>query len=118
MPTSSLGLGFNILQLTDEALAAAISCRPAVVWLAFPDTGRDFAAFVPIFKEAGCKVLCMVQTLDQAEEVVRVCTACSVQCVLNVATPCRTVLVLQSSCNFRDTAANASQASPPLTPIL
>ncbi len=65
-----------MLQLTDEALAAAISCRPAVVWLAFPDVGRDFAAFVPLFKEAGCRVLCMVQTLDQAEEVVRFQSAC------------------------------------------
>ncbi len=76
-----MGLGFNMLQLTDEALTAAVSCRPAVVWLAFPDVGREFAAFVPIFKEAGFMVLCMAQTLDQAEEVVRsqaagLCNAC------------------------------------------
>ena len=83
VPASSIGLGFNSWQLTDEALAAAVSCRPAVVWLAFPDAGRDFAALLPRFSEAGCKVLCMVQTLDQAEEVVRtqvtaLCNVCEV----------------------------------------
>ena len=75
MPWSSIGLGFINWQMSDEALDAAISCRPAVVWLAFPSDGREFAAFLPRFKEAGCKVVCMVQTLDEAEEV--------------VSTPCR-----------------------------
>ena len=80
---SSIGLGFINWQMSEEAIDAAISCRPGVVWLAFPSAGREFGAFVPRFKEAGCKVFCMVQTLDQAEEVVRLliggnCHACAV----------------------------------------
>ena len=70
VPVTSIGLGFINWQMTDEALDAAISCRAAVVWLAFPSDGREFAALLPHFKAAGSKVVCMVQTLDEAEEVV------------------------------------------------
>ena len=73
MSTSSIGLGFINWQTSDEALDAAISCRPGVIWLAFPSAGREFDTLMPRLKEAGCKVLCMVQTLDQAEQVVRAC---------------------------------------------
>ncbi len=63
--------------MTNEALDAAISCHPAVVWLAFPSSGREFGAFLPRFKAAGSKVVCMVQTLDEAEEVVSSCLTSS-----------------------------------------
>ncbi|HET7879945.1 MAG TPA: nitronate monooxygenase [Acetobacteraceae bacterium] len=61
-----VGIGFITwaLESNPAALDIALSARPAAVMLSFADP-RPFAARV---REAGCKLICQVQTVAQARE--------------------------------------------------
>lgn len=61
-----VGVGFITwaLEKNPSALDVALAARPAAVMLSFGDP-RPFAGRI---REAGCKVICQVQTLEQARE--------------------------------------------------
>ena len=69
--TGALGIGFINFGLDDVMLDAAVACKPHAIWLAFPSKGHEHSRFAPRIKEAGIKLLIMVQTLEQAEAAVR-----------------------------------------------
>jgi nitronate monooxygenase len=61
-----VGVGFILwaLEKNPSALDVALDARPAAVMLSFGDP----SAFTGRIKEAGCKIICQVQTLVQARE--------------------------------------------------
>ncbi len=61
-----VGVGFILwaLEKNPSALEVALDARPAAVMLSFGDP----TAFTGRIKEAGCKIICQVQTLAQAKE--------------------------------------------------
>src|SRR5689334_4392608 len=61
-----VGIGFILwaLEKNPAALDVALEARPAAVMLSFGDP-TPFAGHI---KEAGCKIICQVQTLTQAKE--------------------------------------------------
>jgi nitronate monooxygenase len=61
-----VGIGFInwALEKRPEALDVALAANPAAVMLSFGDP----SAFAPRVKEAGCLVICQVQTVAQAKE--------------------------------------------------
>lgn len=64
-----IGIGLVTWALAErpEALDVALAARPALVMLSFGDP----APYVGAVKDAGCKVMCQVQTLAQAEQAAR-----------------------------------------------
>lgn len=61
-----VGIGFILwaLEKNPQALDVALDARPAAVMLSFGDP----TPFTARIKEAGCKVICQVQTLSQAKQ--------------------------------------------------
>ena len=61
-----IGIGFILwaLEKNPEALDVALDAKPAAVMLSFGDP----TPFVGRIKDAGCKIICQVQTLAQARE--------------------------------------------------
>ncbi|MGD9616536.1 MAG: NAD(P)H-dependent flavin oxidoreductase [Alphaproteobacteria bacterium] len=61
-----VGIGFILwaLERNPEALDVALEARPAAIMLSFGDP----APFTGHIREAGCKIICQVQTLAQAKE--------------------------------------------------
>jgi nitronate monooxygenase len=61
-----VGVGFILwaLERNPAALDVALDARPAAIMLSFGDP----APFAGRIKEAGCKIICQVQTLAQAKE--------------------------------------------------
>ena len=67
-----MGIGFINFCLDDATLDAALACKPRVIWLAFPSEGHEHTRFAPKIKEAGIKLIVMVQTLEEADAAVRI----------------------------------------------
>ncbi|KAK9815610.1 hypothetical protein WJX72_006766 [[Myrmecia] bisecta] len=65
---SAIGIGLlNFINNTrPEILLAAIDCRPRAIWLSF----GEYAGAATRIKEAGIKLVCQVQSLEQAVEAV------------------------------------------------
>src|SRR5437764_9443580 len=63
---TQVGIGFILwaLEKNPAALDVALDARPAAVMLSFGDP----TPFAGRIKEAGCKIICQVQTLAQAKE--------------------------------------------------
>jgi nitronate monooxygenase len=63
-----VGIGLILWALNErpEALDTALAAAPAAVMLSFGDP----TPYVPAVKAAGCKLICMVQTLDEARQAV------------------------------------------------
>jgi nitronate monooxygenase len=61
-----VGIGFILwaLERNPAALDVALEARPAAIMLSFGDP----SPFIDRIKEAGCKIICQVQTLAQAKE--------------------------------------------------
>src|SRR4051794_30055832 len=62
----SVGIGFIVwaLERNPAALEMALEARPAAIMLSFGDP----TPFTGRIKEAGCRIICQVQTLAQAKQ--------------------------------------------------
>ena len=63
---TSVGVGFILwaLEKNPAALDVALDARPAAIMLSFGDP----SPFTGRIRDAGCKIICQVQTLAQAKE--------------------------------------------------
>jgi len=68
--SGALGIGFINHATSDAAMAAAVACKPAAIWLAFPSAGHEHTRYAPSIKAAGIKLIVMIQTLEQADAAV------------------------------------------------
>jgi hypothetical protein len=58
---SAVGIGLLNFMLSKERLDAAISCKPAAIWLSFSDSLGDWDPFASEIKEAGVKLICQAR---------------------------------------------------------
>eukprot|EP00884_Botryococcus_braunii_P016549 jgi/Botrbrau1/3578/Bobra.0078s0032.1 len=68
---SKVGIGLINFLATPDRLEAAISCQPDAIWLSFPETSEDWEKYTLPIRAAGIKVICQVQSIEQALHVAR-----------------------------------------------